>query len=498
MSGLLLRPDWNVVPSLRPWVERLAPHLDGTRSLTDLTADLESPQREHVERLLSALLRQGVVREITDLPHGLSADELAEFAPEIELAGSPHAFEKWRRGRTFVVGEGRLATAVARALRQSGVRHVDIVGLISLVRGADLVLHVADRPMVDRAHRLDRAHEGVWHAMITGGAAWLADCADPWTRLGDQAPRTVSAVAVTVAANQFVQHIFRVVTGAVPLSRKAIRVDLDGLWTTEHGFLRSGAPRDRIEQLTDEEFSRRIAPLVDEWLGVLHELDEHDFTQSPLHVTRARVGDEHVVGSALDFARARYDAALRGLELYAARREGVPAFAGYSWKESVTAGLVARCRTLTVAEPPGLFPAVDPATLPEAGPYVTLLKATGLPLEVYDVTGSLGVPTFACCLDGRTVAYGCGVTAAEALRDGLHDTLLSYQATKNGEPYAPPPVPDLPPAARGPVQPVRTRAVHDARTLIKALEGQGHHVSVEALDAGLHEVMPFLVTVVIT
>jgi hypothetical protein len=69
---------------------------------------------------------------------------------------------------------------------------------------------------------------------------------------------------------------------------------------------------------------------------------------------------------------------------------------------------------------------------------------------VHDVTGSLGVPTFACSLAGRTVSYGCGVSGTLALRDGLLRLLLAYQALANDEPaYAPAAVPDLAPRLRG-------------------------------------------------
>jgi len=66
-------------------------------------------------------------------------------------------------------------------------------------------------------------------------------------------------------------------------------------------------------------------------------------------------------------------------------------------------------------------------------------------LEVYDVTGSPRVPTLAFRLDGVTVAYASGFSFGDALRDGLAEVLLFYQAQGDGEaPYAPAPVPPIP------------------------------------------------------
>src|SRR5206468_3867670 len=70
------------------------------------------------------------------------------------------------------------------------------------------------------------------------------------------------------------------------------------------------------DRLSEDEFSRRAAKLVEPMLGVVAELTERDFAQLPVHVSRATVADPVrllgtaprpvVYGSGPDFASARY------------------------------------------------------------------------------------------------------------------------------------------------------------------------------------------------
>jgi bacteriocin biosynthesis cyclodehydratase domain-containing protein len=69
---------------------------------------------------------------------------------------------------------------------------------------------------------------------------------------------------------------------------------------------------------------------------------------------------------------------------------------------------------------------------------------------VYDVTGPLQIPTFAICMQGKTVAYSTHINVAQALRDGLEQAILHKQLS--GEQILAdnlPAVPDLPMALRG-------------------------------------------------
>jgi hypothetical protein len=198
--------------------------------------------------------------------------------------------------------------------------------------------------------------------------------------------------------------------------------------------------------------------------------------------------------------------------------------AAYSWPEAVQAGLVRHCRELTVTDAvasPEPFPLVDTGSFTDTGGtrgdtgdtggvpdgeavrwYLAMVAALGEPVTVHDVTGPLGVPTFACSLAGRTVAYGCAASATGALADGLGRLLLAYQAGADGDAaYAPDPVPDLPAHLRGsatrPVEPGPPLGVPD---LVAALARRGRHAAAVPLDHDpeVHRAMPYVVHVVVT
>jgi hypothetical protein len=107
---------------------------------------------------------------------------------------------------------------------------------------------------------------------------------------------------------------------------------------------------------------------------------------------------------------------------------------------------------------------------------------------------------FACAFDGRTVAYGCGVSSTDALRDGLIQTLAHYQALANDEQdYAPAAVPGLPTRLRGtrPSPMARTRPLSVA-DLVAALVRGGHSPAVVPLDHDpeVRLIMPYIGRVV--
>jgi hypothetical protein len=131
-------------------------------------------------------------------------------------------------------------------------------------------------------------------------------------------------------------------------------------------------------------------------------------------------------------------------------------FAGYDWADAVSRGLVDRCRELTVAElghsgaPLPILP-LDVVRLDEAGSrYRRLIEALGEPVTAYDVTGTSAVPTFAFCLGDTTVCYTSALSTADAVREGMEQVLLAFQAASHRQSaYAPPKVPQLPRSRRG-------------------------------------------------
>lgn len=123
---------------------------------------------------------------------------------------------------------------------------------------------------------------------------------------------------------------------------------------------------------------------------------------------------------------------------------------GMSWDEAVCRALLEHCNDLTVQrvrEARQSYARVDLArlSLPAPGRHlVNLLHlAVGEELSVYDVTGSLGVPTVATCVGARVVAYTTACDEIEALNLGLLQALEQYQTSTQAS------VPALPRALRG-------------------------------------------------
>jgi hypothetical protein len=182
--------------------------------------------------------------------------------------------------------------------------------------------------------------------------------------------------------------------------------------------------------------------------------------------------------------------------------------AAYSWAEAVLEGLIAHCRRLTMARigtHDALFPQIELSgpLLDDLARYATaMLAAVGVSAEAYDVTSVLGVPTVACALEGRVVAYGCAPSLSAALSRGLENVLLAYQARLNGQPdYAPPEVPDLPGHLRGAPAPAPPLgSLCDAPALRHRLAELGLTATAVPLDHDqeVHRIMPYVVHVVVS
>lgn len=130
---------------------------------------------------------------------------------------------------------------------------------------------------------------------------------------------------------------------------------------------------------------------------------------------------------------------------------------GLSWEEAVCRAVLDWCARLTgerVSQAAEAYPRVDPGELclPAAAQQLShlLQNVPGERLAVYDVTGSLGVPTMAICLGEQVVAYTSACEPVQAVSLGLQRALLRVQAGQwRGLADAHAPVPDLPLALRG-------------------------------------------------
>ncbi|MGH3888397.1 MAG: TOMM precursor leader peptide-binding protein [Pseudonocardiaceae bacterium] len=184
---------------------------------------------------------------------------------------------------------------------------------------------------------------------------------------------------------------------------------------------------------------------------------------------------------------------------------------GFSWAEALATALASVCQQLTVAELDCAgepFPLVDldAGLLDEqAARYLQILRTWEVPVTVYEVTGALGIPSFAFCSGDKTVAYRTEVDVRNALRGGLEQVMAFEQARANHQPeYAPADVVDLPHRVRGVrpslLQPSEvTDWVGQQRRLCDALAQRGHRVAVVPLDhdPAIADVLPYIVNLVV-
>jgi hypothetical protein len=235
-SGACLVDGERVVTVASPWaypmLEKLSPHLTGDRTVAELTEDLPDSERQMVERLVTVLRDENLIRDASqDEPHGLSPAELRAFAAEISVIGSfldsaPRRFQTWRESRLLLVGSGPgLVALVAAALRSGPLRvraqvmpeagtdlqRVEdhrrmaaqrdpgqrltvcsptgdggpptLADLEAHARDSDVVLHISDAPSPERAAELDEIcrRSGIFlvQAVTSGDEAWIGPVSRP-------------------------------------------------------------------------------------------------------------------------------------------------------------------------------------------------------------------------------------------------------------------------------------------------------------------------------
>ncbi|MDF5756350.1 hypothetical protein [Spongiactinospora sp. TRM90649] len=298
-----------------------------------------------------------------------------------------------------------------------------------------------------------------------------------------------------------------------------------------------------------DDFSAKAATLYDPYLGVFTSLDEQEHSQIPLRLAEASVSDPfgllgvrpmvHGAGKTLELARRRCgEAALRayaslavdigrlredGEVLYAyaqnlilGKAERVDArlahpiladlstgaftiplglVSGATADEALTRGLLDHCVARTVLEArtgETPFPRLGPEVMDgiDAEDSLSALRIAGVDIAIYDITGSLGVETYAVCADGKAAAYVAGAH----LSAGLEQAVLAYQTGGTN-------VPDLPATVRGTQvrQEPPATTIPSWREMAEILHSRG--AQVHALPAG-HDpavtgVLPTLVQVVV-
>lgn len=185
--------------------------------------------------------------------------------------------------------------------------------------------------------------------------------------------------------------------------------------------------------------------------------------------------------------------------------------AGTSWAEALCQALLDWCVYLTLerlgdAQRP--YARLDLATMAVTprGAYLSrLLTSAGVRVTIYDVTGSLQVPTFAVCLGEQVVAYIAHCEVGQALDLALERALQHYQSAHFRQAaYALAPVADCPARLRGeqlclPAYPVPETWAARQDWLLEHLQRNGWCACAIPLDAdpALTRALPFLVRVLV-
>jgi len=150
-------------PDIHRWIERLAPFLDGTRTLGDLAKSLTPERRRRVEEIVHLLHRHGMIEDLSgDEPHGLSdlaqrvyAGQIRYLAQHVEAAA--RRFEHYRRRQALLMGAGESLLALVQATLRSGVQSITIG-----VTGERVTDQERLRDILDEAHHRDPEQSWTW------------------------------------------------------------------------------------------------------------------------------------------------------------------------------------------------------------------------------------------------------------------------------------------------------------------------------------------------
>ncbi len=321
------------------WVQRLAPYLDGTRTVGELAAGQPAERAAVLRRVVAGLVAAGLAEDVDAIEEdALPAAERVRFAAEVEVAAAAGGdgaarFRRWREARIGVAGPD--AAGLAAAVRLAGGHPVPA--------RADLTLDLVDGdPTPDLP-------EPVIRAMVVGDEAWIGPLGPApvgwdaaWPRRGPDPdpPGERHPAAGVVLRHRLVAEAARQLGGPVgdPDEAWLVRLDLRTLASSTHPVLphhatrpaaATGGLRRQVAALRaappseDEELGGRARRAVDPRLGLLREVGDGGLAQLPLRVAAATVvdprgGPDRVVRAAgPDTATARVRAVRRGLAAYA-------------------------------------------------------------------------------------------------------------------------------------------------------------------------------------
>lgn len=119
--------------TIKQWVEKLIPMLNGEYTMANLTDGLQPLYRDRVYEITDVLYQNGFLQDVSkDRPHNLSEHVKQKFASQIaylESFGDSAAFrfQQYRQQRILAIGEGTMVIGLTSALLQSGLAHFHTV-----------------------------------------------------------------------------------------------------------------------------------------------------------------------------------------------------------------------------------------------------------------------------------------------------------------------------------------------------------------------------------
>lgn len=340
--------------TIAAWIDRLAPFLDGQRSLDELVAYLPVDRGAFVSDVVRILHERGLVKDVA--ARGLPPDQvLAPHAAEVHFIDdfvdtAVVRFVQYRNCPTVLIGAGRSLVACAAAGPRSGMDNVTVVatddcatdldeltGVLggSRRRGVDrllvgepepdrfermvaeaaVVVHVSDRASLTRTRLLTRiCHQSgtrLVQVIMTGAEAWIGSLPstgqvgwdDARLRLAlparENSAESPTPDAAAVLADHVFHRVFREVVGLTATDEgrpQLARFDLRTLRTTYHRVVRHPFAGPARPQTADE-FRHTVSRL-----SRGQRLDEETFSRRAAELVDDRLGPFRAIGER-DFAQ---------------------------------------------------------------------------------------------------------------------------------------------------------------------------------------------------
>ncbi len=409
------------------WVEKLVPYLNGQHTLAEITQGLDPQRQVWVGQLLETLQEYHCLKDVSkNRPHTLTAREETTYASALAYIdafrdSAAYRFERFREQKVLVIGSGLTHMALVSAMLERSTRQLSVLttqecatdtkrfqeylvlrrtcdprqilrevvepdwrdesSILAVLERFDVILHISDRPMLERANRLSRlciAQKKLFaQAVIIGTQAWLGpltlagqqgcwECAwlrfqghlpadqQIWSLFEDHPTCSISHVVAlptaSLIANLLSFELFKYCTeaGSQDILGNLISIDLtlpriqkrpflphprcstcsSPVEPTRTAFLECIQHLEAQEPLDYNLFPKRAVPCFDDHFGLFSSLDLAGYAQLPLSICRVRMsrlpellGVKEpllLAGAGVGFYQARRRLIQRACEVYAA------------------------------------------------------------------------------------------------------------------------------------------------------------------------------------